>query len=375
MAIIKSIDLFFQEGTSDKVYNARVVAEPNGTFSVKVEWGRRGSKLNEGNKAVNVSRAHADTVFDRVVREKTNKGYQEATAAVQPAAVAPPVGQGSAATAPAAKKKVGRAAQLLLSLEDHELDGMLDDDDMLAQQKIDGIRVLAHVDGGNVTVTNRNGHATDKVPTPIVDALAGLPDGTVVDGEVVGDAYWMFDALTMGTTDIAHVGYEERWQILVDELFPEVKAGVHVLKIAVGRSDKRRLFEQLVDNASEGIVFKTRAAPYTAGRSAAQRKYKLQKSADVVITQNAGNAYAMGVHHHGKLVDVGKVFAGTTNASRAEIDGLLAAGKRPVAEVRYLYATDDHQLYQPVFVRLRDDKPARLCMRGQLKRTNKAVLP
>ena len=42
--------------------------------------------------------------------------------------------------------------------------------------------------------------------------------------------------------------------------------------------------------------------------------------------------------------------------------------------MRYLYATDDDQLFQPVFVRLRDDKPGRLCVRSQLKKTNKSIM-
>ena len=58
----------------------------------------------------------------------------------------------------------------------------------------------------------------------------------------------------------------------------------------------------------------------------------------------------MVVFDHGKRFDVGKVFAGTTNESRKELDALLAAGQAPVAEVKYLYATAD-QLQQPAFVR------------------------
>ena len=74
------------------------------------------------------------------------------------------------------------------------------------------------------------------------------------------------------------------------------------------------------------------------------------------------------------VVEVGKVFAGTTNESRRTIDGLLGDGERPVAEVKYLYATDDDQLFQPVFVRLRDDKPANECLRSQLSKTNREAV-
>ena len=68
------------------------------------------------------------------------------------------------------------------------------------------------------------------------------------------------------------------------------------------------------------------------------------------------------------------MFAGTTNASRKDLDARLAAGEKPVAEVRYLYATDDHQLFQPVFVALRADKLGAACLRDQLVRTDRAVL-
>ena len=367
MAIVKSIELFFQEGSSDKLYHATLVVEADGTHSVEVAWGRRGANLNTGKKAVHVTLAEAQKIFDRVVREKTNKGYQEITTTVQPAAVAPP----------APPKPSLIAAQLLTALDDHELDGFLRNDAMLAQQKLDGIRILAHVDAAGVRPTNRNGAPTDKVAQALLDGLKGLPHGSIVDGEVVDGAYWLFDLLRMGAHDVAHVGYEERWQILADEFAPLLSGSIHVLKIAAGHADKRALYDALVDNAAEGIVFKDRAAPYKAGRPSSggtQRKYKLQKSADVVLLSNAGNAYLMGVHHGPKMVEVGKVFAGTTNESRAAIDTLLAAGKKPVAEVRYLYATDDHQLFQPVFVRLRDDKQPRLCVRTQLKRTNRDVL-
>jgi hypothetical protein len=54
--------------------------------------------------------------------------------------------------------------------------------------------------------------------------------------------------------------------------------------------------------------------------------------------------------------------------------GGARGGEKPICEVRYLYASDDHQLYQPVFVRTRDDKPAKQCVRGQLLMTCRAVV-
>src|SRR6185295_10801897 len=162
MGTVKSVQLFFQEGTSDKLYNAQIV-EDAGAYTVAVQWGRRGSKLQEGSEAVRVSRAKAEATFDKIVREKRSKGYEEIAGNVRPAAVAPPAGQGSATKAGAGTKRavVGHAAQLLTAIEDDELDRYLADDAMVAQQKLDGVRVLVTITPtGELIATNRHGQPT-----------------------------------------------------------------------------------------------------------------------------------------------------------------------------------------------------------------------
>jgi len=376
MSPVKSIKLFFQEGSSDKVYYATIL-EDAGTYTVKVEWGRRGSTLNQGNKAVKVSLEAAQKTFDKLVREKTGKGYQPITDEVQPAAVAPPEGQGSGSKVTGKRAKVGYAAQLLNPIEDHELERFLKDDGYVAQQKLDGHRVIAHVNKGEILATNRSGQRTS-VAADLLEGLGGLPHGTVVDGEVVphetGHVYWLFDVLRVAGREVTSLGYVERWELLDGELEPGLSGQVRVLPIASGHKKKRALHDRLQESKAEGVVFKDAKAPYQAGRPSSggtQRKHKFIKSADVVLLSNAGNAYQMAVYDGSKLVEVGKVFAGTTNDSRRAIDKLLGDGKRPVAEVKYLYATDDEQLFQPVFVRLRDDKPAKECLRSQLKKTSR----
>jgi bifunctional non-homologous end joining protein LigD len=374
MATVRSIELFFQEGSSDKVYNAKIVGDA-GKFDVVVAWGRRGSSLNEGKKAIGVSRADADKTFDRLVREKRGKGYEEITAAVRPAAVAPPEGEGSGSKVTGKRAKIGVAAQLLVALEDDELDRALADDRMVAQQKLDGVRVLVHR-ADTLIATNRDGQVTELAGA----ALAGLeylPQDTIVDGEVLDDAFWLFDVLRLAGTDVRKLGYLERHGLLDSELEPALTRGASVLPVAIGGKKKRSLLTKLRAARAEGMVFKDRGAPYTSGRPSSggpQRKYKLIKSADVVIIENAGNAYRMAVYDGRTLVDIGRVFAGTTNASRKDLDARLARGEQPVAEVNYLYATDDQKLFQPVFVKARDDKRANECLRDQLIHTNRRIV-
>jgi bifunctional non-homologous end joining protein LigD len=374
MATIKSVQLFFQEGSSDKVYNARIV-EDGGAYTVKVEWGRRGAKLSEGAKAVRVSRAAAEREFDKCVREKRGKGYEEISAAVAPAAVAPPVGKGSASKAGVGTRraKVGHAAQLLTAIDDDDLARFLADDTMVAQQKLDGVRVLVTV-GDTLVATNRDGQPTQMASAASLAGLAYLPKHTVVDGEVIGNDFWLFDVLQLAGDDVRARGYLERWEILDGELEPALTGGARILPVARTVKKKRTLHDKLRAAGAEGMVFKHREAPYTSGRGTTQRKYKFIKSADVIVLENVGNAYRMAVYDGRQLFDIGRVFAGTTNASRKDLDARLARGETPVCEVRYLYATDEHQLFQPVFVSLRDDKAANACVRAQLIQAGRDVI-
>jgi bifunctional non-homologous end joining protein LigD len=378
MTVVRAIKLFFQEGSSDKVYNATILDEGDGKYSVEVEWGRRGSKLSTGRKANKVSLAAAEKAYDKLVREKTSKGYEELTEIVQPQAVAPPEGEGSGSRATGVREKLGQAAQLLNPIEPEQVPKLLADDRLIAQQKLDGNRVLVHV-GETLRATNRSGQLTT-IHASIFAALEWLPHGTVIDGEVVpgdeGPVYWLFDVLQVAGEDLRELGYLERWQRLDAEIEPAVDHPIRILDYAHGHAAKQDLYERLLAANAEGIVFKHKDAPYQPGRPSSggkQLKHKFVKSADVVILENAGNAYLMAVYDGDELREVGKVFSGTTNESRAELDERLAAGERPIAEVRYLYATDDEQLYQPVFIRLRDDKPAIECLRSQLEKTRRDV--
>ncbi|HEY1814236.1 MAG TPA: WGR domain-containing protein [Kofleriaceae bacterium] len=374
MGTVKRIELFFQEGSSDKVYNAEI-DDVGGAFTVHVEWGRRGAKLNTGDKAVRVTRAVAEATLAKLVREKTGKGYEERTGGHQPAASAPPEGQGSGSRVTGKRARVGERAQLLTAIDDgDELGRFLADNAMVAQQKLDGVRVLVTVgDDGELVPTNRDGQVTELAGRAL-EGLAYLPKGTIVDGEVLGDAYWLFDVLQLAGDDVRARGYLERWELLDGELEPALTGAARILPVAQGAKAKQKLHDSLRAARAEGIVFKQRDAPYAGGRGTTQRKYKFIKSADVIILENAGNAYRMAVYDGGKLFDVGRVFAGTTNASRAELNTRLGRGEKPVAEVKYLYATDDHQLFQPVFVALRGDKVAKACTRAQLVETDRGVI-
>lgn len=76
MNIVNKADLYFCEGSSDKVYHA-FIAENNGGYVVGFSYGRRGARLTEGYKTDSpVSLPEATKIFEKLVLSKTKKGYE-----------------------------------------------------------------------------------------------------------------------------------------------------------------------------------------------------------------------------------------------------------------------------------------------------------
>lgn len=76
MKLIKQIQLFIQEGSSDKVYEIDLCETPSGEYLVNFRYGRRGAALKEGTKTVfPVSLPEAERTFAALEQEKRKKGY------------------------------------------------------------------------------------------------------------------------------------------------------------------------------------------------------------------------------------------------------------------------------------------------------------
>ncbi len=83
--------LYFQNTKSDKIYQVDLCEVTGGMYLVNFRYGRRGKPLREGTKTDQpVALAAAQNIFDKLVAEKTKKGYSASGTSV-PAAAAPPV--------------------------------------------------------------------------------------------------------------------------------------------------------------------------------------------------------------------------------------------------------------------------------------------
>ncbi|WP_088240393.1 HEAT repeat domain-containing protein [Calothrix rhizosoleniae] len=85
MKLIKKTTLHYQQGSSDKVYEVDLCEITPGSYVVNFRYGKRGANLKEGAKTTKaVTLVKAQQVFDKLVAEKTNKGYQDIAATPTP---------------------------------------------------------------------------------------------------------------------------------------------------------------------------------------------------------------------------------------------------------------------------------------------------
>ncbi len=80
MKLIKRTTLQYSEGSSDKVYEVDICQIPEGSYVVNFRYGKRGANLKEGTKTTQpVNLPEAQRAFDKLIQEKTKKGYQDVT--------------------------------------------------------------------------------------------------------------------------------------------------------------------------------------------------------------------------------------------------------------------------------------------------------
>ena len=64
-------------------------------------------------------------------------------------------------------------------------DGPFDDNDWIFEDKYDGFRMVATIEGGEVTLYSRNGKIVSHNYSEVAKALEGMKHDAVIDGELV----------------------------------------------------------------------------------------------------------------------------------------------------------------------------------------------
>jgi len=342
--------LYFREGASDKVYQASI--EPkDGGLVVNFAYGRRGATLQTGTKTQTpVTREEAKRIYDRLVGEKTAKGYT-------PGEDGTPYQHTDKAQA-----NTGIQCQLLNAIDESQVDSLLNDPAWWMQEKLDGRRLLIEKRGPAVHGINRLGLAV-AVPETIVTSANQCPLDLILDGEAVGSTLHVFDALLIGTDKLGDLGYGERYLRLLNLMASFQHRDLQLVHTQFTTTQKRTTLEELKAANAEGVVFKKTSAPYTPGRPASggpHLKYKFCDTASFVVGKiNARSSVGLLLFDGDKIKSAGNVTIPPNHA-------MPSAGQ--VVECRYLYAfRESGCIYQPVYLGSRDDIRAEECVTAQLK--------
>ena len=270
------------------------------------------------------------------------------------------------------------------------------------EEKYDGDRMLAYKEGARVVLLSRNGKDNTGRFPEVAAAIARLHPATLVlDGEVVvfdrkqvshfqllqqrrGEPlYAVFDCLFVDGKDFRHEPLSARRARLEEVVSPK---GVLLLSrrlaangLAAYKIARRRGYE--------GLVAKDLSSHYVGKRSRLWLKVKVHQEDEFVIvgyTSPEGarkyfGALLLGAYEHGKVQYVGKVGTGfdartlaalykrfqplvsnkTALADPPRERGITYLRPQLIAQISYQELTADRKLRQPVYLGLRDDKPAR----------------
>jgi bifunctional non-homologous end joining protein LigD len=345
---LPAVELGFKEGGSDKIYRACIEKSGSG-FVVNTANGRRGSTLVPGTKTqVPVSYAEAEKIYAKVVNEKTRKGYK-------PTGTALPDGVGVSAVVE--RDDTGMRSQLLNPIAEDAVPKYLNDEAWCAQEKFDGKRILVRKTDKTLIASNRNGLAC-AIPDSVKKQLLTHPANFVLDGELIGELYIVYDLLEFDGEIMANTPYKERMTGLYDQFnawrWNRLPGHFQLADTAYTPAEKKDLLRNLKLEGKEGIVFKRADAKWYAGRPASGGsaiKCKFWSSCScIVVAVNKQRSVAVELLADVKLGNV-------TIPPNYEIPKI-----GQVVEVKYLYVKGlGGSLYQPIYLGVRDDVPMEDC--------------
>lgn len=292
------------------------------------------------------------------------------------------------------------------------VDAPFDRDGWVFEIKWDGYRALGyHPKHDRVALVSRNGLSFDAKFGDIVAALDTLPCAAIVDGEVCAldskgrssfaklqqheDApaelvYCLFDLLYVDGVDVRELPLLKRKALLkklLQDCDPRLQYSDHI------ETAGRDFFALAQRNGLEGIIAKDAQASYHSTRTRHWLKIKVEQRQEFIIAgytaprRSRSDIGSLILAYYerkdgkstGRLRFAGHVGSGMDTEMRAELKkklGKLARKTSPfdvrtptneqatwakpelVCEVRFTEKTSDCQLRHPVFIALRNDKPA-----------------
>jgi ATP-dependent DNA ligase len=150
--------------------------------------------------------------------------------------------------------------------------------------RLDGYRAVAVKTGGKVTLYSRNQKPLNKRFPLIVEGLADLPDGTVIDGEIVAldvagrpnfsllqnfreaanqIVYYAFDLLVYQSRDLTRLPLKERRELMFSAL--KLRSN-RIFASESFEVSAQIMLQSALEQGLEGIVGKRRDSTYEPGK-------------------------------------------------------------------------------------------------------------
>jgi bifunctional non-homologous end joining protein LigD len=317
------------------------------------------------------------------------------------------------------KKPPGKAAKATARSQSDYIPAMLaketrqpfDDKDWIFEIKWDGYRAIAEVNKTEVKLYSRNGNLFNAKYPEVVDALAQLDVEAVFDGEIVvmdeqGNPnfqllqhyseqrahpiyYYIFDILKINNHSVMELPLIKRKELLCTLIQLRTLINKNnIIKYSDHIAEKgKEMFALMMDRNMEGVMAKKADSSYLPGqRSANWLKVKHRKTIDAIIcgfTEPEGErkyfgALILGLMQGNTIKYIGHTGTGFDNPLLKSLHGQLkplAMSQSPfdetvktntpvtwvkpalVCEVEFTEKTRDGMLRNPVFIKLRQDKP------------------
>jgi len=293
-------------------------------------------------------------------------------------------------------------------------DGPFDDNDWIFEDKYDGFRMVATIEGGEVTLYSRNGKIVSHNYSEVAKALEGMKHDAVIDGELVAIGsdglshfqllqnarrheaklqYCAFDLMFQDGDDLRGLSLLERKKRLKAVLPKHKLIAFSHHRATFGT----KFFHEADRNGLEGIMAKRADSKYLSGaRTDNWLKIKTSKRQEVVIagftapkrTRPFFGALALALRENHGWRYIGHVGAGFTHKTLEDLHGRLVKLKSPkspfpakvkdesvttwvkpslVAEVKFTEWTGSGEMRHPVYLGLRTDKRAEDVVREREK--------
>jgi bifunctional non-homologous end joining protein LigD len=245
----------------------------------------------------------------------------------------------------AAKKKSAKASIPIAFIESMEclpVSALPEGKEWSYEIKLDGFRLEAVKKKGETTLFSRRGNILNRKFPYIATALKGLPDDTILDGEVVAldeegrsdfnllqnfrsaeskIHYYVFDVLALKGKNVSALPLAERRKILAKTLKPNE----HISTSPAEAGSSNKILTFVKQHGLEGVVAKRLDSLYEPGkRSGAWCKYRINLGQEFVVGGytpggNGFDALILGFYRGKDLIFAARVRAGFVPATRRQV--------------------------------------------------------